>query len=144
MLLVVGVIGVVFALAQGLSIAYRYYDLRNQITYILGSAEITPDLELKKRVLGVIKGARMSSNEQDIVLERAGEQVRAELPYRHDIELLVAGKQLRLASIPVTLVVERRLTQARGKFVVDAPERSAPVQSAPVQSAPVQSAPESR
>jgi hypothetical protein len=86
--------------------------LRNQVTYILSLAEITPDLEIKKRVAGLIKGAGMSSDEQGIVLERQGGLVRAELPYRHDLVLLLAGRQLRLASIPIKLSVERRLKQA--------------------------------
>lgn len=123
MLLIVGAVGTGFALLQGLTVAYRYYDLRNQISYLLGSAEIASDLELKKRALGVIKGAGMSSNEQDIVLASVGDRVRAELPYRHDIVLLVAGKQVKLTSVPVKLVVERRLSQGRAKFVGERPEQ---------------------
>jgi hypothetical protein len=112
MVLLVGVVGTVFVVWQGLNVAYRFYDLRNQVTYLLSLAEITPDLEIKKRVIGAIKGAGMSSNEQDIVLDRQGDRVRAELPYRHDLVLLVAGRRFRLASIPLRLSVERRLKQA--------------------------------
>jgi hypothetical protein len=116
MMLLVGVLGAVFAVWQSLNVAYRFYDLRNQLTYLIGSAEIAPDLEIKKRVLGVMKGAGISTNEQDIVLERLGDRVKAELPYRHDLMLLIAGKQLRLASIPLKLSVEKRIKKAAGSY----------------------------
>lgn len=108
-----GVLGLVLVLWNCLTVAYRFYDLRNQVAHLLDSAEISSDLEIKKRVLGVIKGAGVSGNEQDIVLERVGDRVRAELPYRHDLVFVVGGKQLRVASIPVKLEVERCLAQGR-------------------------------
>jgi hypothetical protein len=122
-IVLVGMLGLVLAVWNCLTVAYRFYDLRNQVSYLLASAEISSDLEIKKRVLSVIKGAGMSGNEQDIVLERAGDKVRAELPYRHELVFVVGGKQLRVASIPVKLEVERHLEQGQQRDEVDSPKQ---------------------
>jgi hypothetical protein len=105
----VGIVLFVGVLWQGLELAYRFYDLRTQTIFLLRSAEIAPDLEIKKKALSLIKGAGMTSNEQDIVLKRSGDRIRAEMPYRHDVAVVFAGKQITLASIPVRLVVEQQV-----------------------------------
>lgn len=93
----------------GLELAYRFYDLRNQMVFLLRSAEITPDLEIKKKALALIKGAGMTSDEQDIVLERSGGLIRAEMPCNRDVAILVAGRRITLASIPLRVAVEQRI-----------------------------------
>lgn len=92
-----------------LEVAYRFYDIRNQLAYMLGNADVEADLELRKKALSVAKRAGVVSDEQDIVVERSPGQVGIEMSYRHDIGLATSGRQLHLLALPLRVSVERRL-----------------------------------
>ena len=113
-----GLIAGVFVLWKGIEVTYRFYDLRNQIVYLLGSAELEPDLELKKRVLVFAKGTGIICAEQDIVVQRSPSRVSLRLPYRHEIALQLAKTRVRLFSIPITVVAERRLADRLARMAV--------------------------
>jgi hypothetical protein len=99
--------GVVLA---GVDALYRFYDLRNQIMYVLRSADLEPDMELRKKAVAVIKRAGIECAEQDIVLSRSGEVIKLELTYRHRIGSLLPERVKGLGSFPVRLTVEREVS----------------------------------
>jgi len=103
-------VGIVVALGVGwkaLEVLYRFYDLQNRAGYVVGAADIFSDLELRKKLQVSLKGAGISLGEQDIVIQRGVHTVRAEIPYVHQISVLIAGKRVKLLSIPLRMSVER-------------------------------------
>jgi len=62
---------------------YRFYDLRNAMTYSLRTAALESDQELRKKIVAVASRAGVRCEERDILVERSKGKVRAEFPYRH-------------------------------------------------------------
>jgi hypothetical protein len=62
---------------------YRFYDLRNAITYSLRTAALESDQELRKKMVAVAIRSGIRCEERDILIERSKGRVRAEFPYRH-------------------------------------------------------------
>jgi hypothetical protein len=101
-------VAVIVVLAQALEVLYRFYDLKNQATYLIRSAELEPDLELRKKVLAVTKRAGIESTEQDIVLDRSGGLIRLELQYRHPVGAPFGNSRWKVWALPLHLSVERK------------------------------------
>jgi hypothetical protein len=98
----------------GMAVLYRFYDFRNRVEHIVSSAEVFSDLELRKKIQGVIKGAGISLDEQGIVVTRDERMAQVDIAYRHAISVVVAGKRATLVSIPLRMRAEKAL-----KFVTD-------------------------
>jgi hypothetical protein len=97
-----------------MAVLYRFYDFRNRVEHIVSSAEVFSDLELRKKIQGVIKGAGISLDEQGIVVTRDERMAQVDIAYRHAISVVVAGKRATLVSIPLRMRAEKAL-----KFVTD-------------------------
>ncbi len=100
---------VIAVLVQALEVLYRFYDLKNQVAYLIRSADLEPDLELRKKVLAVTKRAGIECTEQDIVLDRSGGLIRIEFWYRHPVGAPVPNKRWKVSAVPIHLSVERKL-----------------------------------
>ena len=106
------VVGLVFAcgVIESLASLYRLYDLRNQLAYVLRSADLEPDLELRKKVLAATKRAGIECVEQDIVLSRSSTSVALALSYRQRVGVPFLGGRWAPLSFPIRLALERDLT----------------------------------
>lgn len=96
---------------KGLEVAYHFYDLRNQVTYLLRSADLEPDMELRKKALVSVKRSGIICAEQDIVVRRIEDRIELEIPYVHEVALAVLGHRLKIISLPVTVTAERRFSR---------------------------------
>jgi hypothetical protein len=100
---------VIVVLAQAVEVLYRFYDLKNQVAYLARSAELEPDLELRKKVLALTKRAGIECAEQDIVSERSEGLVRLEIRYRHPVGVPFVKARWKFWGVPLYFSVERRL-----------------------------------
>lgn len=101
LLKVVVLAGAVFAASTAVDLLYRFYDLRNNIVVALRAAELESDQEVRKKVFAVAIRAGIRCEERDILIERSGSLVRAEVPYRHWIGIPFAGGDSGV--LPLTL-----------------------------------------
>ena len=92
---------------KGLEVAYHFYDLRNQVAYLLRSADLESDMELRKNALVSVKRSGISCSEQDIVVRRIEDRIELEIPYVHEIAVAVLGRRVKIFSLPVTVTAER-------------------------------------
>jgi hypothetical protein len=95
------VIILVFAVYSAFGIAFRFYDIRNNIVFALKGASLESDQELRKKVYGYAIRAGIKCEERDILVERSGNSVRAEVPFEY--RLGVPLGELRSISIPLIL-----------------------------------------
>ena len=87
------VIVVVMTAKEGLTLMYRYYDLKNHLAQTLKTADLETDSEIRKKVAERAKRSGVQSVEQDIVVRRGQGHVVVEMPYRHDVQLTMLGRR---------------------------------------------------
>ena len=114
MLVFLGIVGL-FTGFKSLEVLYHFYNLRNQVSYLLRDAQVVSDLELRKRLLLLIKGDGVSLDEQGIVLHRQASQLRVEVPYEQSVSVMFMGKRIRVATVPLRLYVEREFVSQRAR-----------------------------
>jgi hypothetical protein len=98
-----------FAVATALDVLYRFYDLRNGITFALRAADLESDQELRRKMAASVIGAGIRCDERDILIARSGRLVRAELPYRHWVGIPFAREHRGLFSLALRASGERAL-----------------------------------
>ncbi len=111
LLVLVGAILVGVAGFKGIEVVYRFYDLKNFISYALRTADIEPDSEIRKKVAARAKRSGVQCVEQDIVIERAEGRITLEMPYQHDVDLSIFGRPRRLCTLELREVVARRIAE---------------------------------
>jgi hypothetical protein len=104
---VIGVSLGAFVACTVCDVLYRFYDLRNAITYALRTAPLESDQELRKKIAALVIRAGISCEERDILVERVGTGVRAEFPYRHVAGVPFRGQGKGLFSLALRASGER-------------------------------------
>jgi len=98
-----------FAVATAVDLLYRFYDLRNSITFTLRAADLESDQELRRKIAASVIGAGIRCDERDILITRSGGLVRAELPYRHWVGIPFASEHGGVFSLALHASGERAL-----------------------------------
>lgn len=91
---------------EGGSFLYAFYNLKNQLRYELKTAALESDSEIRKKVVARAKRSGIVCAEQDILIGRKDGIIKLEMPYRRDVELYILGRQRRISSYDVRVVVE--------------------------------------
>jgi len=102
-----GLASVIFIACMAGDVLYRFYDLRNAITYSLRTAALESDQEVRKKIVAVAARAGVRCEERDVLVERSKGRVRATFPYQHWLGIPFGEQGKRLFPLALQASGER-------------------------------------
>jgi len=81
---------------------YYYFELTNQLEALVASKERTNDVELRKRIMAVVKELEIPADERDIRIDRRDGFIEVSLSYKEIFYVAWRGRDLDLHTFQFT------------------------------------------